>query len=499
MNGKAFPLSTFFVSQYPNTPHTATSEWQSARAAYSKVMADARWVTSNFELQNICAGLGLQPSLGEIEKALSENSGHLDFEGLLRFVTYMKTKFHTPDPPDMDTVRAFVAVGGGLDKSGNIAADILVQTCKKFDLDIHLEGLMGSPKVEVEEERRASTASHDPSHAESGEGQERCFAFQDFSDMFDQGASNCILSDDESDDGDSEEVGDCMRPAVASPRLNLGIDYDRLLEKEIREKGLPTPRVRRPTDLLARHQSFTSNTASAPLVAPADNRRRSRRTSGGGGRNSLCQNLPSVNQGHTEKLRYHAELRAKGVPLELYGGDANAENDSSDVLKINSNGESVREKGGEGKGGRKRKALPSSAKAHNSPQTILGAGTRVIGRSGLFVDDPPKLYPQHLAAMSLPPLPPVRAGTVKSRTGQGNGLLSSIEKYVGNITPNVSYFPPVLCHTFKGAQFCTVVPRPFWPSNTGFHRHTSCDCLAQWLSNDAVVGSIPTAAGFLFF
>ena len=355
-------------------------------------MGDKRWVTSNFELQNICAEIGLQPVLEEIEKALTNNDHRIDFEGLLRFITYMKTKFYAPEPPDMDTVRAFVAVGGSVDKSGNVEAEVLLQTCQRFNLNIELDGLLG------DDNPNSSIDSIDNSNSS--------IEFNQFSTML-------------------------QNPDIPKPsggRLQLGYDYQTLLAKEMREKGLPIPRVRRPTDILTR-----TNTVGA------QHRRSWVR------RASQMDGARRMSKAVVEKQRYYTELKAKGISPMLYGVEDDTPNvtsvdggKKSDISPNNRTGDNDGEISQvEGSTRKKRKTqMPKAPKS--SPQTILGVGTRVIGRSGLFVDDPPKLYPQHLAATNIPILPPIRCvsplhSTRRPMTKHSeNIILASIEKRIAD-------------------------------------------------------------------
>eukprot|EP01065_Artemidia_motanka_P038070 TRINITY_DN46940_c0_g1_i1.p1 TRINITY_DN46940_c0_g1~~TRINITY_DN46940_c0_g1_i1.p1 ORF type:complete len:467 (+),score=124.30 TRINITY_DN46940_c0_g1_i1:61-1461(+) len=384
-----------------------THEWQRARAAYSKVLGDKRWVTSNFELQNICAELGLQPSLEEIERAIAANNSNMDFEGLLRFVRYMKVKFHTPDPVDMDTVLCFVAVGGSLDKTGEVEAETLKQTCRRFDLAIDIDRLI--------DERSAP-------EIDSGRN---TLNFREFEEIFDDGQSPTAKSEgaptsaEQSVAGDLEDdgLGEVSLAAAESaqiprppPRLNLGYDFQKLLAREMGERGLPMPRPRRATDLLSpSHRSVRRSQPAVVPVKPAGE--------------PPAKRTARAAQVTSNGVRSHAELRAKGVPAALYGGiDQGADDSDGAPDKM--------EKSSAKSPGRKRRqpSTPPQRGTLNksSPQAILGHQTRIVGRTGLFVDDPPKLYPQHMAASSVPQLPQLDGAA--SPRGRGKAPVQAAEK-----------------------------------------------------------------------
>eukprot|EP00756_Hemistasia_phaeocysticola_P037384 Hpha_TRINITY_DN16693_c2_g5::TRINITY_DN16693_c2_g5_i1::g.180592::m.180592 len=368
-----------------------THEWQRARAAYSKVLGDKRCVTSNFELQNICAELGLQPSLEEIERAIEANSSSMDFQGLLRFVRYMKVKFHTPDPKDMETVLCFVAVGGALDKTGEVQAETLKQACRRFDLAIDIDRLI--------DEKAAAEA----------DGDKNTLSFREFGNIFDE-AFDAVDQKVEPKESPSMVVEDTdlLVPRPPPQRLKLGYDFQALLAREMGDKGLPMPRARRATDLLTQPQPVRK-------------------------RSTIMRQSYSHHHGDSKENRNHRELRAKGVPPALYGGaEPTSELDVSHTeLKLS--GKSPGRK-------RRQQSGPETGKLNkSSPQAILGANTRIVGRTGLFVDDPPRLYPQHMAATAVPQLPPLDGKSPRRRhrmphpPGEKSRIIQSIERRIEEI------------------------------------------------------------------
>jgi len=373
-----------------------THEWQRARFAYSKVLGDKRCVTSNFELQNICAELGLQPSLEEIERAIEANQSSMDFQGLLRFVRYMKVKFHTPDPIDMETVLCFVAVGGQLDKTGEVQAETLKQACRRFDLDCRdIDRLI------------------DEKAALDADGSKDTLSFREFEDIFDSVDELVEKSESgeqelrDSSSAAGEDKIDLLVPKPPNQGLKLGFDFQMLLAREMGDKGLPMPRARRATDLLTPQQrKRTMSSKNMTAHSHAQQAEQYRRDAN------------------------HRDLRAKGVPPALYGGT-----DLQSELEVS------HEKAGKSPGRKRRQNQLETGKLNkSSPQAILGANTRIVGRTGLFVDDPPRLYPQHMAATAIPQLPPLDGGgkwprrhRIPHPPGQKSRIMQRIERRIEEI------------------------------------------------------------------
>ncbi|KAJ9461379.1 hypothetical protein DIPPA_06473 [Diplonema papillatum] len=112
------------------TPH----EWQKTRTAYGEVMGDKPWITSVFELQSVCAQLGLNPCLEEMEEFVQAHGSKFDFMALLGYVELLKREFFAPEPLDVDTVRAFAAVGGSSAEGSTISCKDLLGMCNDFNL-----------------------------------------------------------------------------------------------------------------------------------------------------------------------------------------------------------------------------------------------------------------------------------------------------------------------------------------------------------------------------
>ena len=66
---------------------------------------------------------------------------HIDFHDFVRLLEVLKEQFMNSDT-DMDTLDAFVAMGGEPDKSGEISASKLTKTIIDFGLTIDIEKLI---------------------------------------------------------------------------------------------------------------------------------------------------------------------------------------------------------------------------------------------------------------------------------------------------------------------------------------------------------------------
>eukprot|EP01063_Lacrimia_lanifica_P003589 TRINITY_DN11920_c1_g4_i1.p1 TRINITY_DN11920_c1_g4~~TRINITY_DN11920_c1_g4_i1.p1 ORF type:complete len:342 (+),score=147.00 TRINITY_DN11920_c1_g4_i1:61-1086(+) len=118
-------------------------EWQQIRGAFTQVMREKFWITTAYELQSVCAQLGLDPSLSDMQDYVDDNQPNFDFMTLLRYVEQQKRAFFTPEHKGMATMEAFMAVGGKdvmetgkLDGTATINYAELRDTCHQFNLSL---------------------------------------------------------------------------------------------------------------------------------------------------------------------------------------------------------------------------------------------------------------------------------------------------------------------------------------------------------------------------
>jgi Ca2+-binding EF-hand superfamily protein len=89
--------------------------------------------------------MGQNPSDEEVFQMLNEvdddGSGGIEFPEFLKVIDSQKAKLAS-DHDESDMIDAFVAMGGGADRSGNIEAEKLRRTIKAFELTIDIERLI---------------------------------------------------------------------------------------------------------------------------------------------------------------------------------------------------------------------------------------------------------------------------------------------------------------------------------------------------------------------
>ena len=89
--------------------------------------------------------MGQNPTDEEVFQMLNEvdddGSGGIEFPEFLKVIDSQKAKLAS-DHDESDMIDAFVAMGGGADRSGNIEAEKLRRTIKAFELTIDIERLI---------------------------------------------------------------------------------------------------------------------------------------------------------------------------------------------------------------------------------------------------------------------------------------------------------------------------------------------------------------------
>lgn len=70
-----------------------------------------------------------------------DGSGGIEFPEFLKVIDSQKAKLAS-DHDESDMIDAFVAMGGGADRSGNVEAEKLRRTIKAFELTIDIERLI---------------------------------------------------------------------------------------------------------------------------------------------------------------------------------------------------------------------------------------------------------------------------------------------------------------------------------------------------------------------
>eukprot|EP01062_Namystynia_karyoxenos_P038396 TRINITY_DN2785_c0_g2_i1.p1 TRINITY_DN2785_c0_g2~~TRINITY_DN2785_c0_g2_i1.p1 ORF type:complete len:433 (+),score=157.02 TRINITY_DN2785_c0_g2_i1:66-1301(+) len=394
-------------------------ERQRALAAHTKVMGDRWWVMTSLELRNICAEIGLQPSLEEMENAIADARGELDFAGVLAFVQRRKADYYAAEPGDADTIRAFVAVGGCGDKSGGVVCERLRQTCARFSLTVDLDGIFRG----IEAEGKA-------------------MEFQEFQSML----------DDRGRAAETDEAESFEDPAEQSPsrRAHLGLDFQTLLQRERAGREEPQRAARQPPPSPAAR-------SRSPPQAPRPH-----------------GELPPLDE--CADPQRNMRLRQKGIDPVLWGGEA------ADVAVVEpqSPGNAARQRrlrqprghGRAGKGGKNSRWV--------STHTI-GRGLLVDDPAQLPRHYPQQQQQQQ--ALQLPPLTPSPRGgrspqrqAARAATAAGSPdrpALAAIERRmheIGRRRLGAKYLKVAPRVNTTGSPFTELVQSPPPPGAQGTHR-----------------------------
>ena len=121
-------------------------EMARARTYFHKYVEE--YITTEFQMRTILSEMGQYPPSREIAFCLESFGGKVSFNNFCNYCSYLKKKSSKPEPKDVDTLRAFVALGGGGDRSGDISTDDLRSTCKHFELTIDIDRML----AEVDED-----------------------------------------------------------------------------------------------------------------------------------------------------------------------------------------------------------------------------------------------------------------------------------------------------------------------------------------------------------
>eukprot|EP00759_Apiculatamorpha_spiralis_P046488 PhF_6_TR42843/c1_g1_i1/m.64879 len=100
------------------------------------------YATNTFDLKVMLSELGQFPTEDELAAVMRIHHNKVNFNTFCKYMEYMKYKFISPEPKDIDTVRAFAALGGGIDRTGCVERDYLVDTCKHFELQIDIDQMI---------------------------------------------------------------------------------------------------------------------------------------------------------------------------------------------------------------------------------------------------------------------------------------------------------------------------------------------------------------------
>jgi Ca2+-binding EF-hand superfamily protein len=100
------------------------------------------YITTEFQMRTMLSEIGQFPPSKEISYVLDSFDGKVSFNNLCNYLCYLKNRSAKPEPKDVDTLRAFVALGGGNDRTGDISTEDLRSTCKAFQLTIDIDRMI---------------------------------------------------------------------------------------------------------------------------------------------------------------------------------------------------------------------------------------------------------------------------------------------------------------------------------------------------------------------
>mmetsp|Transcript_4494 Transcript_4494/g.6069 ORF Transcript_4494/g.6069 Transcript_4494/m.6069 type:complete len:146 (+) Transcript_4494:285-722(+) len=126
-------------------------EIKTCREAFDTFDKDSSGSVDLMELKQCLFGLGASPTDDELHQMISQvdedGSNEIHFAEFLKIIEAHKAH-NTKDDDDTDTLEAFVALGGGADKSGGVHKDKLSNLTEDFGLEITAAELSVHPNEE---------------------------------------------------------------------------------------------------------------------------------------------------------------------------------------------------------------------------------------------------------------------------------------------------------------------------------------------------------------
>lgn len=150
--------STSIRGPIPQPPSTLPSSRSNAELTFVETNqirsvwthSGKEYITDVYSLRAVLGELGLYPADDEMSEVLATFDNKVSFNQFLRYVTYLKGR-HSQSASsgrDIDTVRAFVALGGDDSRRGDINLDNLRDACKKFQLTIDVDRMVEAADVD---------------------------------------------------------------------------------------------------------------------------------------------------------------------------------------------------------------------------------------------------------------------------------------------------------------------------------------------------------------
>jgi calmodulin len=111
-----------------------------ARYVFGRFAEDK--IVDEHVLRSCLSEIGQYPSAAELSVCLNAFGRKVNFQDFCKYLSFLKRGFLKPEDRDADTVGAFAALGGQLDKHGNINTDLLRAACQKFALTIDIDAMI---------------------------------------------------------------------------------------------------------------------------------------------------------------------------------------------------------------------------------------------------------------------------------------------------------------------------------------------------------------------
>ncbi|KXZ54948.1 hypothetical protein GPECTOR_3g117 [Gonium pectorale] len=115
------------------------------RKAFNMFDKDASGTIDTKDLRTALSALGQNPTEEELFVMISQvdedGSRCIEFNEFVRVIQFNKA-LSARDGDELDTLDAFVALGGNLDRTGKISMEKLRSICEEFELTVNLDRLV---------------------------------------------------------------------------------------------------------------------------------------------------------------------------------------------------------------------------------------------------------------------------------------------------------------------------------------------------------------------
>ncbi|PNW88936.1 hypothetical protein CHLRE_01g051250v5 [Chlamydomonas reinhardtii] len=128
-----------------NLPNLTDEEMDMCRKAFAMFDKDGSGTIDTKELRTALSALGQNPTEEDMFVMISQvdqdGSRCIEFKEFVRVIQINK-QMSAKDADEADTLDAFVALGGNLDKTGRILVDKLRSICEEFELTVNVDRLV---------------------------------------------------------------------------------------------------------------------------------------------------------------------------------------------------------------------------------------------------------------------------------------------------------------------------------------------------------------------